>query len=103
MDDVHVFLRGLNAALALFLKSMQHKNRLFKLDCVHRTIGAMRITFDDLQHARATKALEHLGRFMLFTCLRQTKCKAKLAAHLTRQGKQVLVAAADPFQRLLDR
>ena len=48
---------------------------------------------------RAAKTLEHLRSVMLVAGLRKGKRKTEKPSHVRWQGQQILVAAANPFER----
>ena len=61
---------------------VKDKHRLGKLDSLDRPVRAILIVIHQLQYARAAKALEHLGRIVLFAALREVQRMPKELAHL---------------------
>ena len=61
----------------LFLKAVKDRHSLGKLHGVHGTVSAAHIVFHHRQHPGTAKALEHFGRVMHVTRLRQRQCIAK--------------------------
>ena len=84
MDDVHVFLRRGDAALALFLEAVKDKHGLRKLDGVHGAVGATHIVFLHLKHPCATKAFERFGYIVLVARLRQLRRKLRRGGGMTK-------------------
>ncbi len=86
VDDVHVFFRRGDAALALLLEAVKDEHGLSKLDGLHGAVGATNIDFHHLKHASTTTALEHFGRVVFVTRQRD---KAKPKSRRTSAGKAI--------------
>ena len=100
MNDVHVFLRRGDAALAFLLEAVKDKHCFGELDGIHGTVGAANIVFHHLKHPGTAKALEHFGCIVLVTRLCQRQSEAEKPPNVRRQGHQVFVAATNPFKGL---
>ena len=77
---------------------MQHEHRLFKLHRIHGAVGATRVILDDIEHAGAAKAVQHLGAVVPVTALGQIERMAEQGDDLDRQGHQFLFGGAHPLQ-----
>ncbi len=71
--------------LLFFWKQCRTKHCFRKFHRVDRPVRAANIAFDHLQHAGTTEALEHLGRIVLVTHLRQRQRVTETPAHVERQ------------------
>lgn len=72
--QIHLLFGRCNAALALFLKAMQHEHHLGKLHRIDGPVGAARIVFHQFQHACTAKPVQDLGAVMTLATLRQIEC-----------------------------
>ena len=100
MNDVHVFLRRSDAALAFLLEAVKDKHCLGKLHGVHGTVGATNIVFHHLKHPGTTKALEHLGGVMFVTslCQRQSRLESRQKYSASHVIARVSVKSGDTLQ-----
>src|SRR3954452_23512822 len=71
LDEFDLVLGRFDSTLALFLKHVQHVNRLGESNRVHGAIGVAREILNDLQNAAALEAPQRLGRGMLVARLRK--------------------------------
>jgi len=71
MDNINIFLRGGDTALALLLEAMENKYSLFEFYCIYSAVCTPGIVFDNFKHAATAKALQNLNGFVLLAMLRK--------------------------------
>ncbi len=79
---------------------MQNIDARAKFYGVHGTISVAAPIFNNLKNTRRTKTLERLGLIVLRAGLGFMKGVTKKVLHFIRHGQEILLAPANPNQRL---
>src|ERR1019366_19183 len=102
VDQIHVLLRRLDAALGLLLEAVQDVDPSGELDRVDGAVSFTAQVLDHFQYVGRTEAGHHLGVLMPATGLGEVDGVSEYVLDVLRHRVQVALGRSDPFEGLAE-